>query len=372
MFVKCIRVFDLNGTQKNVGTEFDLVPDEEAERLIKLGCVIEIKDYSTDEVKQLFKEFKEIKDFKKKVEFQLQRVYQKYQHGYNLYVNGERIIFDTKPHTPEENYIYNTLHIEYFKKTDYRCSIEGRIEEFNKKIKKAPIKQEFIENELNIIKEFINRLAYHKSICDIYHNNDWDLKIKNYYNDTINCKEIDLYKNNSFIYFYLIGQSLALYKKFLLEYKDQPEKLEEFAKPKLFTYKCSLSPEQLTKLYICLKDGGYIAPETTPEAFLSVFNDELIESIIKPVKWIDTAPKDKNTLNKQTIFTLLNKVIPELTKPDNVSNLYDFIINRFIDGNGNKYKRNLLKQSYKDWNKNIFSQKLSERKSQLILIIQSL
>ncbi len=118
-------------------------------------------------------------------------------------------------------------------------------------------------------------------------------------------------------------------------------------------FNSTLSHVQINTLWEKLTTAKppYIDAQHGVKNFAAVFSGGTLPSDFKPVAWIDTAPKDKNTKNTQTLFELVNCLIPELTQPENASSLYNFIIERFKDNQENEFKRANLKQAYAAWGK---------------------
>ncbi len=135
------------------------------------------------------------------------------------------------------------------------------------------------------------------------------------------------------------------------------------------TFKTHLSPEQITTLWQKLIDNGFIHPDTKETNFKHVFGEPTPE--FDKVVWIDKAPNHNETLNKQTLFDLINETIPILLMPDNVKTLNNFIIEMFKDGICNDYKKANISQSFKEWNKKKKTNK-PQRNSLLIGIIKNL
>ncbi len=99
------------------------------------------------------------------------------------------------------------------------------------------------------------------------------------------------------------------------------------------TFESKLTPEQIKKLHIALKEKNYIPSTTSLRAFRMIFTGEPIQNIKEPVKWLKNKPK--------LLYLLYKLIYKECLNPPQC--LYKTIENCFINSDGNKIVN--LKQS---------------------------
>lgn len=191
------------------------IPDLTAKIYIE-GRIVKPFDYSItdEEIKQLHKKLNNTKEFERKVEVYIE-VLSKSNVNVQL-ADGKRLLFEVTPKNPNEWYYFNKHLSEFYIKEFYKCSLEGLIDDFTRKLKNFPYFEILKKSELNRI----NKVFQEGTSSGIY---NWYEKTKSgeIPKDEIGIANLLSRKVLYGIEDFLQGKSIAEYEGFLKTFSQK-------------------------------------------------------------------------------------------------------------------------------------------------------